>query len=122
MIAAEELTSLRAAHEGNLPDLCDILTVATSRDAQGGPTETETARATAVPCAVALSIRLPEEQLIAERLRASVLATVIVPAETTVLPSDRIRVTTQGNRLFEVVAGAGRSTEVARRVICREIV
>lgn len=118
MLTAAELTAMRATLNASLPDTCEISRVTLEPDGAGGQIETWETIAT-VACRVAPSGQSPQERVIAERMAATSTWTITLPAGTDVQPADRIAV---GTRTFEVVSVLARSEEIARRVVCSEVV
>jgi len=116
MLSATELAAMRSTLNDSLPDTAQVRRKSLTSDGAGGYTESWSTVA-AVACRVAPSGQSPQERVIAERLTATAIWTVTLPAGTDVRPADRIVV---GSRAFEVVGVLARSYELARRVVCTE--
>lgn len=118
MLTADELAAMRATVEDALPDTAQVQRRTLVSDGAGGYTESWSTVAT-VACRVARGGQLPQERVIAERLTTTSIWTLTLPALTDVTAADRIVV---ASRTFEVVDVGARSDEVARRVVCMEVV
>jgi head-tail adaptor len=119
MLPADELAAMRATVEDALPDTAEVQRRTLTPDGAGGHTASWGTVAT-VACQVAPFDRYPREQVIGERLTATSLWMVTVPALTDVQPADRL-VVGAGARVFEVMQVLARSFETARRVVCSEV-
>jgi head-tail adaptor len=117
MLSAEELAAIRGDVLELQPDTCQVQRVTLTPDGAGGQTESWSTVAT-VACRVAPSGQSPQERAIAERVASVSTWTLTLPAETDVRPADRLQV---GTRTFEVVGVLARSFEIARRVVCTEV-
>lgn len=118
MLTADELTEMRSTLNVSLPDTAQVQRKSLMSDGVGGFTESWSIVAT-VPCRVSPAGRFPDERVIAERLTAKSVWTITMPAETDIKPADRVEI---GLWVFEVVAVMARSDEIARRVVCVEVV
>ena len=117
MLTDADLARMRGAQESIMTDTCQVQRRTLTPDGAGGHAESWNTVAT-VACRVAPSGRSPQEQVIAERLTATSIWTITLPALTDVQPADRLLV---GARTFEVVGVLARSEEIARRVVCVEV-
>jgi len=108
---------MRSTLNDSLPDTAQVQRRSLTGDGAGGFTESWSTVAT-VACRVAPSGQSPQERVIAERLTATSVWTVTLPALTDVQSADRIVV---GTRTFEVIGVLARSDELARRVVCTEV-
>ena len=108
---------MRSTLEASLPDTAQVQRKTLVSDGAGGYTESWSTVAT-VACRVSPSGRSPEERVIAERLAATSVWTITLPALTDVTVADRIVV---GARTFEVVGVLARTEEISRRVVCTEV-
>lgn len=117
MLSAEELAVIRGDVLELQPDTAQVQRRTLAPDGAGGHTESWSTVAT-VACRVAPSGQSPQEQVIAERLTATSIWTITLPAETDIQPADRLLVDA---RTFEVVGVLARSEEIARRVVCVEV-
>ncbi len=117
MLSAEELAVIRGDVLELQPDTAQIQRRTLTPDGAGGHAESWNTVAT-VACRIAPSGLSPQEQVIAERLTATSIWTITLPALTDVRPADRLLV---GARTFEVVGVLARSEEIARRVVCVEV-
>lgn len=117
MLTADELAAMRATAEGVLPDTAQVQRRTLTPDGAGGHAESWNTVAI-VACRIAPSGQSLQEQVIAERLTATSIWTITLPAETDVQPADRLLVDA---RTFEVVGVLARSEEIARRVVCVEV-
>ncbi len=117
MLSATDLAAMRSTVDASLPDVAQVQRRTLTSDGAGGYTESWNTVAT-VACRVAPSGQSPQERVIAERLTATSVWTITLPAETDVRPADRLLV---GTRTFEVAGVLARSEEIARRVICTEV-
>lgn len=117
MLSAEELAVIRGDVLELQPDTAQVQRRTLTPDGAGGHAESWNTVAT-VACRVAPSGWSPQEQVIAERLTATSIWTITLPALTDVQPADRLLV---GARTFEVVGVLARSEEIARRVVCVEV-
>lgn len=118
MLTSGELARARADTEALLPDTCEISRVTLEPDGAGGQTETWETIAT-VACRVAPSGQSPQERAVAERVASVSTWTITLPAETDVKVGDRLTI---GARTFAVAGVLARSNEIARRVVCSEVV
>jgi len=116
-IPASELIAMREAVEAILPDTCTIKRCSRTADGAGGFTEAWSDVAT-VKGRLAPAGARPDERAVADRLGVLVEWALTLPALTDVGPGDRVSI---GGRTLEVVWVFTRSTEVARRVLCREV-
>ncbi len=117
MLSDADLAAMRSTLNSSLPDTAQVQRKSLTSDGAGGFTETWATVAT-MACRVAPSGQSPQERVIAERLTAMSTWTVTLPAGTDVQPADRVVV---GSRTFEVVAALARSEEIARRIVCTEV-
>ena len=117
MLSATEIDAMRSTLDDSLPDTAQVQRKTLTGDGAGGYTESWATVAT-VACRVAPSGQSPQERVIAERLTATSTWTLTIPALTDVQPADRIVV---GAQTFDVVAALARSEEIARRVVCVEV-
>jgi len=118
MITAAELDAMRTTLNSSLPDTAQIKRKTLTSDNAGGYTEAWNTVAT-VACRVSPTGQLPQERVIAERLTATSIWTLTLPALTDVRAEDRIAV---GARTFEVVGVLARSDELCRRMVCVEVI
>ena len=117
MLSATEIDAMRSTLDDSLPDTAQVQRRTLTSDGAGGFTESWSTVAT-VACRVASSGQSPQERVIAERLATASVRTVTLPALTDVRPTDRVVV---GGRTFEVVDTPAPSYELARRVICTDV-
>lgn len=124
LLSDAEVTAMRSVQTGTLPDTCTILEKTQVTDGLGGYTWAWSARGTALCRVGALGLQpteemvrgapvnLPQEQQID-------MWVITLPAETTCLVEDRIRVDTGGSVVYEVLGQkAPHSWETARQMIC----
>ena len=113
------VNGLRPLAEQFLPDTCTVRR-ATATSGSGGVANAWSDYLTGIPCRVSPLANQANEALGGNAGTTAVSSWVVtVPAETDVTVKDRIVV---GSRTFEVSRSGDRSYEVARRLICREIV
>jgi head-tail adaptor len=116
-LSAEELRQMRDDIEDLMPDTCNILSLAYTRDNQGGMIETWGTASASVLCRIDFSSG--KEALVNAAVQPFVRAMLSVPYNTTITTSNRV---TWGSYTFNVVAvNLGQSWNVVRRVVLEEV-
>ncbi len=118
MLTTSEISAMRAAVAESLTVSAQIQRKTLATDSAGGYTESWSVQAT-VNCRIAPAGTSPSERVIAERVSAVAPWMITLPASTDVRPDDRI---VAGGRVYQVVSVLAGTFEVARRVLCSEVI
>ena len=121
IISASVITQLQGVIARTLPDTCQVLRGTVTPDGRGGQTVIWAQHGTDVPCRVEayMGRKGGTEADVQSRFEGITYWRLSVPAGTDVTVMDRLQISTQGNRTFEVNAVGGPvSYEVVRRVFC----
>lgn len=122
LLSTEAVAGLRNVVANYLSDTCTIERASQASDGQGGQVDTWADLTTGIACAVRQSSSQGAESVIADKLTADQRWAIVLPANTGVTVKDRIVVTSQSSRRFEVAAVlAPRTVEVDRTCICAEL-
>lgn len=126
MVSQADLSMMTSAQAGFMPDLCDVLALPGTpvSDGMGGFLTDDSAfitGASAIPCR--LSHQSGDGRELIQALGASTIVHtyITVPLGTVVFVRDRIKVTSKGNRIFDVIANTPESYQTAIRIRCVEV-
>lgn len=116
-LSAEELQQMRDDIEDLMPDTCNILSLAYTRDNQGGMIETWGTATASVPCRI--DFNFGRETLTGGAIQPFTRAMLSVPYNTTITASNRVA---WGSYTFNVVAvNLGQSWLVVKRAVLEEV-
>jgi len=116
-LSAEELRQMRDDIEDLMPDTCSILSLAYTRDNQGGMIETWGTATASVSCRI--DFDSGRESLTNSAIQPFARAMLSVPYDTTITPANRV---TWGSYTFNVVAvNLGQSWNIVRRAVLEEV-
>ena len=119
MFNADDLASLRALQEENMPDLSTIERQTLADDASGGQSDAWQQVAAGVKCRIDASGRDPQAREMAARLGVAVVYVVIFPVGTDAQEGDRVTITGRAVAL-RAVAPINGSYQTAHKCLCVE--
>ena len=116
-----EIANARTEYNKWLEDRADVIRTTRTRDQYGGESEVDNTVISDLPVSMTSPVLPGTEQVVGGR-QTQVTDTVIAfPVATDVRISDRLKLTTQGDRMFEVLYLSAPSTyHLGEQAYCRE--
>jgi hypothetical protein len=116
-----EITKSRAEWAKWLEDTADVIRTVRTRDAYGGETETDETVVSDLPISMTSPVYPGTEQVVGGRQTQVTDSVIAFPVGSDVRISDRLVITSQANRTFEVLyLSAPASYQLGEQAFCRE--